>query len=432
MPAIPTIVVDAMRLQALLIAVSVASGCVDADKAEWGPDPSGKQDLNRDRDRGPIAFGASLDATLASGTRHRYSFEGRAGARITADMTSGNRRLDPFMAIVLPNGDLVTEADWDDGGLGLDSRIATFTLPTTGHYLLVAMAFHDIGGGDYGLHLGCLDASCEPPNESACPPVETLIGGGLAGPGQFPATAGLLVGSAGATAPTHLTCTMTKVGDRTFLLAAHCMFPGGVQDGTAMVRAELDVGATIGVLGGVEQRGPVTSTTVVAHRIHPSWFQAITTTNEGGKFIATDGDAALLIVADATPDIAIAKVDTRPVARCAPVTMQGYGCTSFGGGATTGPLRFLEARIEATIGSMNYISSGFTNSSMDGSICPGDSGGALYDPNLRIVGINSRFASGQLLGAQIEPNQSYFTRLDDAGPQKMATWLDEQMRPLGP
>ena len=79
---------------------------------------------------------------------------------------------------------------------------------------------------------------------------------------------------------------------------------------------------------------------------------------------------------------------------------------------------------------MLNISSGFTLSPEEGGICPGDSGGALYagdDPaNLTVIGINSRFVSGQVLGSQVSPNDSYFTRLDN-GPRRMKRWLTQQL-----
>lgn len=276
---------------------------------------------------------------------------------------------------------------------------------------------------------------------NGCGPLDGLIGGETASPGQFPATAGLRVQPPGASG-FGLTCTMTKVAERAFLTAAHCMFPGGEQDGGAPIRPELEIGAEIEIVSGVFQPGQelpdghppsvVTATRVAAHPIHPSWFEPIELPVVDGKIVATDGDAALLVVTHDTPHIAIARVRREPVEACAPVVMHGYGCDTFDFG-TALELRFLDARVEDTLGSMLYISSALTDAPEEGSICPGDSGGALLaadGEHLTIVGVNSRFLSGQVLGQQLEPNQSYFTRLDDEGPVAMATWLADQLAAL--
>lgn len=281
--------------------------------------------------------------------------------------------------------------------------------------------------------------------DEACAGADGLIGSEaeVAADGQFPAVAGLLVQTPADAAPDHLTCTMTKIGERSFVLAAHCMFPFGEQDGTAELREEVRPGVEIGVLHGVLQPGQkldghAESTLTVAHvrevRVHPSWLEAVSGSEKPepeGKFTFTDGDAAILVVDELTPHIATARISADPVAPCTEVVMNGYGCRTFSPSASTDRLRFLPAQVETILGSMLVISSGFTGSPKDGSICPGDSGGALFSAedggNSIIVGLNSRFVSGQLLGAQINPNQSYFTRLDDAGPHEMATWLREQM-----
>ncbi|MGE3458034.1 MAG: hypothetical protein AB7O24_23170 [Kofleriaceae bacterium] len=311
-------------------------------------------------------------------------------------------------------------------------------------FTLIIACAADGGQQVAGDHDGCEGAKCDDGTLPACPAINGLIGGGTAAPGQLPATAGLLVAPSGGP-PTYLTCTMTKVGPRVFVTAAHCMFPHGEQDGSATVRPEVTLGAEIGILFGVYQPSDplpgghpasvVTTARVVDQRIHPTWFERIATEIVDGRLLATDADVALLIVDVDTPDIATATFDLDGVDRCAPLVMNGYGCDFFGAGATTTELRFLDAQLEQTVGSLHYISSSFTAAANNGGICPGDSGGALFaaEPadNLTIVGINSRFLSGQLLGSQLEPNQSYFTRLDDDGPQQVATWLRDQLSELG-
>jgi hypothetical protein len=315
---------------------------------------------------------------------------------------------------------------------------------------IVAVTLATIAGcaSDSGDDEDCAGGKCDEDALPACPASDGLIGAGTAAPGQFPATVGLLVDNDLVGEPNFLTCTMTKIGPRAYLIAAHCMFEGGHQTGDTPIRPQLVVGAEIGLLFGVFQAhqqlpeghppSVVTRAKVVETRIHPTWLKPV---QEGqtmdGKLLASDADVAILVVDIENPDVGTARIETGMVERCTPVVMQGYGCDSFPefGFANTTELRSLDANIELVIDTLLYISSGFTNSPETGGICPGDSGGALYagDPadNLHIVGINSRFVSGALLGSQIGPNESYFTRLDDSGPVKVASWLHEQMVALG-
>ncbi len=288
---------------------------------------------------------------------------------------------------------------------------------------------------------GCSPTPQPSPAEpsTACPVGQGLIGGAVSAACQFPATAGLLVKSG--EDDVYLTCTMTKVGPRTFVVAAHCFFREGAQDGAQPVRPELSKGADIGVLFGVHQpkegvepSGSVTRTVVEDIRIHPTWYSAVSPevpkTEEGAK----DGDAALLRVRDMTPEIDVATIDTLPIEVDTRVVMTGYGCTTHDHGST-GPLRFLDASIEAVFGSMLYTSSTPTKAPENGGICPGDSGGGLFreGSGQRVLsGVNSRFVSSEVLGRQTGPNESYFTRLDDSGPLAMGTWLRQNLAELEP
>ena len=238
--------------------------------------------------------------------------------------------------------------------------------------------------------------------------------GGTATPDQFPATAALFVPG-----QSDMKCAMTKIGDHEFLLAAHCFFLDGGQTGVdAQV---LNRGTPIQILYGVYRPNQAvppgvpasifTSATIIDYRIHPSW-----TTGKPLSDFPTDGDAAILVVDADTPHIATAPIKTDPIDRCAPVVMQGYGCDS--------ELKFRDARIDDSVGSMLHIGSGFTES-FSAHMCPGDSGGALYSlasGTPSIVGINSRL---------LTPPDTFFTRLDDSGPLLMGQWVKMQLQELG-
>jgi hypothetical protein len=67
-----------------------------------------------------------------------YLFSGRAGQRLTLVMTKspGTPNLDPFLILVGPDGRKAAEDD--DGGDHLNARIANYSLPASGMYVIVA------------------------------------------------------------------------------------------------------------------------------------------------------------------------------------------------------------------------------------------------------------------------------------------------------
>jgi V8-like Glu-specific endopeptidase len=255
-----------------------------------------------------------------------------------------------------------------------------------------------------------------------------LVGGVLAAEGQFPATVGLLVPAISET-PDFLTCTMTKMGPRLFVLAAHCLTEGGVQG--APLRKFFLPGAKIAIHHGVYLRktseneakyqSRQTIATVEAAVPHPTWLKPEVPSDQ---FI--DADVAWLRTAEAnTPEVPTARFNTQKRSPGEAVRLQGYGCQTTHHG-TTSDLHWAEATLDAVQKSMLYVREGSAEGAQVG-ICPGDSGGAVYlasDPaNLTVVGINSRFNDGTVLGVPVGPAESFFTRLDDSGQEKVATWL---------
>ncbi|MGB3544211.1 pre-peptidase C-terminal domain-containing protein [Rubrivirga sp.] len=86
------------------------------------------------------ALGQSRAGTLEVGGRSRFTFTGRAGQQIWAEVTSG---FDSFLTLTDPDGRAI--ATDDDAGEGTDARISA-SLPTSGTYTITVSAYT---GADY-------------------------------------------------------------------------------------------------------------------------------------------------------------------------------------------------------------------------------------------------------------------------------------------
>lgn len=85
-----------------------------------------------------------------------YTFNGTAGQQVSITMTAGAGNVNPYLYLVLPNGDL--QAENDDGGGGTTARIpptpGTFgRLPMNGTYTIVANTVLPSQSGNYTLTL---------------------------------------------------------------------------------------------------------------------------------------------------------------------------------------------------------------------------------------------------------------------------------------
>lgn len=108
----------------------------------------------------PIAFGDTVEETLSEndganmGGRRAdaYTFQGRAGQRIVAVMSSDD--FDAYLDLYAGQGDdrYLLDSDDDGAGEGTDSRLA-YTLTDDGEYTLEARAFSEGGEGAYTLSL---------------------------------------------------------------------------------------------------------------------------------------------------------------------------------------------------------------------------------------------------------------------------------------
>ena len=94
---------------------------------------------------------ASTDCQLSDGARYDvYTFSGTAGQQVTITMTS--TAIDSWLGLFDPSGGLAVEDD--DSAGGNNSRI-TYTLTTTGTWIITATSFGANETGAYSLQLQC-------------------------------------------------------------------------------------------------------------------------------------------------------------------------------------------------------------------------------------------------------------------------------------
>ncbi len=205
-------------------------------------------------------------------------------------------------------------------------------------------------------------------------------------------------------------CTGVKVGPRAFLTAAHCL-----QDGHNPVSAKYAPGEILLVQThySYEAAGP----RVVTAYPHPSYALRLgqrATLGLGHNSVAFEAyDVGVVLVADDTPDIPVAELALDGVHSGETVVIGGFGCTqstlntAIGGDTfkvqTTDVLhgglvrdaagslfgeRFRNARRAEEF---NFLTPGRGLRESAASLCPGDSGGPVYRPDGRVVGVNSQY-----------------------------------------
>ena len=114
---------------------------------------------------GPIALDETLTGSLnADGQLDVWTFEAAAGDIVTVEMRSSTPQyLDSFLELVSPGG--LTLIVNDDGGTGLDARIANFVLPEDGTYTIRASGLNN-SRGSYTISL----QAGRPPTPTPPPP----------------------------------------------------------------------------------------------------------------------------------------------------------------------------------------------------------------------------------------------------------------------
>ncbi len=231
-------------------------------------------------------------------------------------------------------------------------------------------------------------------------------------------------------------CTITKVGPKSFLSAAHCV-------GKGMKSISLNF---------QDFKGRVA---VTSFHVHPTWINDCwnfhCTGEEVGSTRMTPGrsDVVLIGVADDTP-IPVSPVHFDELNVGDEVIMVGAGCTRSTEPGGPGKMRFATTRIissDALIhehslyrdisfitGKSDWVTAGFGKSRENASLCPGDSGGPLLIKNgdqYKIVGIaaDHTFDGPYQDGAPTITN--LHTRLDDQSLNGIGQWIRDNSGSAG-
>jgi hypothetical protein len=225
-------------------------------------------------------------------------------------------------------------------------------------------------------------------------------------------------------------CTLTKVGEKQFLTAAHCIS----RNYNSLYFSFL----------GFQEEVKIRSI-----NIHPSWVKDCSkqrcTGHEVGSDRMTPGraDVALINLVESTPLIPIYNISFNSVKIGSKVTMVGAGCTRGIEPGGPGEMRSADTRTVShkflehedslyrknskITGKANLITLGYDTNKNNASLCPGDSGGPLVMKNAsdewEVVGIAADYTFN---GPYIDGNltvTNLHTRLDNESYLKVGSWI---------
>lgn len=229
----------------------------------------------------------------------------------------------------------------------------------------------------------------------------------------------------------NLGCTITKVGARQFISAAHCV-------GKSLPTLSLNF---------KNHRGVVS---VTSFHVHPTWIKDCwsyrCTGKEVGSSRMTPGraDVIFINVKEETPAIPVIPVHFDELTYGTQVTMVGGGCTRSVEPGGSSKMRYasttlispdhlihehsLYQKISDITGQSNWITPGYDRNRTNASLCPGDSGGPLLtevEGEWKIVGIAADYTFDGPYQDGAPTITNLHTRLDDQSYHRIGEWIRE-------
>lgn len=229
----------------------------------------------------------------------------------------------------------------------------------------------------------------------------------------------------------NLGCTITKVGPRQFISAAHC-----VSESLPAL-----------YLNFKNYSGKVK---VTSFFIHPSWIKDCAKFHCTGEEVGSDrmtpgrSDVVFINVKEDTPAIPVIPVHFDGLLIGTEVTMVGAGCTRSVEPGGPGKMRYSTTKlvspdylkhehslyrdIAEITGQSDWITSGYDADRNESSLCPGDSGGPLLTQVMgewKIVGIAADYTFDGPYHDGSPTITNLHTRLDDQSLNHIGAWIRE-------
>ena len=228
----------------------------------------------------------------------------------------------------------------------------------------------------------------------------------------------------------NYSCTITKVGKRQFISAAHC-----VRGGLKTISLQFST-----FKGNVQ---------VSSSHIHPSWLEDCASNHCDGTEVGSNqmtpgrSDVVFINVKQETPAIPVININFKALAFGTEVAMVGAGCTRNIEPDGRGKMRYaitntvsfshlihehsLYQFIAEITGMSDWVTPGVGTSTRNASLCPGDSGGPLLAKNSEgiweIAGIAADYTFDGPYQDGAVTITNLHTRLDDESFHQVGKWI---------
>lgn len=227
----------------------------------------------------------------------------------------------------------------------------------------------------------------------------------------------------------NLGCTITKVGPKQFISAAHC------------------VGKTLGTLS-LNFKNYNGTVKVSSFHVHPTWLKDCSSFHCTGTEVGSDrmtpgrSDVVFINVNEETPAIPVIPVHFDELAIGTEVAMVGGGCTRSVEPGGRSKMRYaitnlispdhlihehsLYRNIWEITGQSNWVTPGYGKDRTNASLCPGDSGGPLLtqvNGEWKIIGIAADYTFDGPYQDGAPTITNTHTRLDDQSYNNIGAWI---------